>query len=97
MFSVAAGISAEQLTRHGARGCPTARPEERDLRRRKPVPQLESGGPAPATRGHAARLETDRLRSFFARTPSGPVTCPPKRISPFDGSSLPQGWPVRNP
>ena len=67
MFSVAAGISAEQLTRHGARGCPTARPEERDLRRRKPSPQVGSGGPAPASQGHAARLESDRLRPFFAQ------------------------------
>ena len=50
MFLVAAGISAEQFTRHCARGYPAGRPEERDLGRRRPIPLLGSGGPALAIR-----------------------------------------------
>ena len=84
MFNLAAGISAEQMTRHRVRGCPVGRPGDSGPRRRNRPRKRGREGRRWRSRGDAAGLESDRLRRFF----SHPALHVPTLSSIQPGSAL---------
>ena len=90
MLWTAAGISAEQQSRHYARGFPAGRPEDTGLRRRNRFRRWDREYRRRRPQGNGCTAHSDPLRQFFC--PASPTrTIQPETLQ-FDLAGIPDSF-----